>query len=459
MKEEFTKEKIKMKFTELGLKPALLEQIKIQGFDETTKIQEKVIPEIKKGRDVVGQSETGSGKTLAFALPILEKIQPGKKIQALVLTPTRELCMQVRESFESFARKMHVHTTSIFGGVSINPQFNELKMAEVVVATPGRLVDHLRRGSLDFHNLQFLVLDEVDKMFEMGFIEDVEEILRNVPKKRQTLLFSATISESIHSLIRRHLNEPVIIKTKALVDKSLLNQYYYQVEENQKFSLLLSLLKQKSSGFSLVFCAMRHHVDSLAYNLHQRGINALAIHGGLSQNRREYALDSLKKQHIKVLVATDIAARGLDIKNVTHVYNYDVPKTADDYVHRIGRTARAGKNGEAITLLANRDHDNFRRVLMNRELEIVNTELPEFEKLSYFPNRRREGFGGRDSRNEGGSRGGFRRGSSGPGRGFQGRREHDDRRGYGSEMRDGRSGGRTEHRDSRRGFDKNRWNM
>ena len=220
-------------------------------------------------------------------------------------------------------------------------------------------------------------------MFEMGFIEDVEEILRNVPKKRQTLLFSATISESIHSLIRRHLNEPVIIKTKALVDKSLLNQYYYQVEENQKFSLLLSLLKQKSSGFSLVFCAMRHHVDSLAYNLQQRGINALAIHGGLSQNRREYALDSLKKQHIKVLVATDVAARGLDIKNVTHVYNYDVPKTSEDYVHRIGRTARAGKNGEAITLLAGKDHDNFRRVLEDQSLLIQKLETPRFERVEF----------------------------------------------------------------------------
>ncbi|HLC57991.1 MAG TPA: DEAD/DEAH box helicase [Candidatus Nanoarchaeia archaeon] len=448
-----------MKFEEFGLKPALLEQVKEQGFTEATKIQEKAIPEIKKGRDVVGQSETGSGKTFAFSLPILENIASGKGIQALVLTPTRELCAQVKEAFELFGKRMRIHTTAIFGGVGINPQFSELKRAEIVVATPGRLVDHLERGSVNFSKLNFLVLDEVDKMFEMGFIDDVEKIIKNVPKKRQTLLFSATISEGIHYLINKHLTNPLILKTKSLVDKKLLNQVYYGVEEHQKFSLLVHLLKQKSAGFSLIFCAMRHHTDSLAYNLQQKGVHALAIHGGLSQNRREYALDALKKQNIKVLVATDIAARGLDIKNVTHVYNYDVPKTADDYVHRIGRTARAGKNGEAITLLANRDHDNFRRVLMNRELEIVNTELPEFEKLSYFPNRRREGFGGRDSRNEGGSRGGFRRGSSGPGRGFQGRREHDDRRGYGSEMRDGRSGGRTEHRDSRRGFDKNRWNM
>ena len=448
-----------MKFTELGLKPEILEQLEKQGISETTPIQEKALPEVLKGRDVVGQSETGSGKTIAFALPILEKIHHGKGIQALILTPTRELCVQVKDSFVAFGRNTGCFVTSVYGGVGINPQVTALQRADVVVATPGRFLDHMQRGSLNFSHLKFLVLDEVDKMFEMGFIDDVEEIIRHLPKERQTLLFSATISETIHELIKRHLHNPAILKTKTLVDKSLLHQVYYQVQEYEKFSLLVHLLKQKSAGFSLVFCGMRHHVDALAYNLQLHGVKALAIHGGLSQNRREYALDSLKKKHIKVLVATDVAARGLDIKNVTHVYNFDVPKSSEDYVHRIGRTARAGKNGEAITLLASRDHDNFRRVLMNRELNIVRMENPEFVKVAYIPNRRggsRGGFGNRDSGR------GFGRGSSHSGGRFQERREHSggfhnrgERRGFGSGGRDNK----THHRDSRKGFEGNRWNI
>jgi ATP-dependent RNA helicase DeaD len=362
-----------------------LQQLQTQGFKDLTLIQEKCIPEILNGKDVVGQAETGSGKTLAFCLPILNTIKPGKGLQALVLTPTRELCIQVTDVFRDFGKNLGIRTTSVYGGVSIGPQIRDIRSSEIVIGTPGRLLDHLRRRTIELKTIDLLVLDETDKMFEMGFIEDVEEIIRYIPKERQVLLFSATISEEVHRLARKHLKHPMIIKTQSYVDHTKLKQIYYDIyEQNQKFSLLVHLLNRNTDGLSIVFCGTRRESDAVSKNLARQGIRATVIHGGMKQQKRSNSLDALKTQRTKVLVATDVAARGLDIKNVTYIYNYDVPKTPTEYVHRIGRTARAGANGAAITLLTERDHDNFRRVQSNDDLAIERADMPTFRKVPFL---------------------------------------------------------------------------
>ncbi len=379
-----------MKFEELEINKQIIDKTIEQGFDELTLIQERCIPEIIKGRDVVGQAETGSGKTIAFCLPILEKVNRGEGLQTVVLTPTRELCIQVTDVFKDFGKIHGVKTTSIYGGVGIGPQIKRIKTSELVVGTPGRMLDHLRRKTIDFRNVRFLILDETDKMLEMGFIDDVERIISFTPKKRQTLMFSATIMGSIHRLMNKHLRNPVVIKTKSQVDKSKLHQTYYDIyKQNEKFSLLVHLLKNNTSGLAIVFCATRKESDIVARNLKKNGVHASAIHGGMTQRQRTQSLDDLKNEKTDVLVATDVAARGLDIKNVSHIYNYDVPNTPIEYIHRIGRTARAGENGAAVTLLTSADHDNFRRVQSNAELNIERAEMPDFEKVTLYRNTKK----------------------------------------------------------------------
>src|SRR3989344_4742297 len=283
-----------MKIEDLNLSPNLLRTIKDLGYTELTPIQEKCIPEIRQGKDVVGQSSTGSGKTVAFGLPILEKIEPGKGIQSLILTPTRELCVQVTDAMSTLGKYMHVKATAVYGGVGIEPQIHAIKRADIVVGTPGRIIDHIQRRTINFDNVKILVLDEADRMFDMGFIEDVEFIISNVPKKRQTLLFSATIPNEIHRLVEKHLHSPVVIKTQIYVAKHLLKQVYYDVGQGEKFSLLVHLLKKNSGGFALVFCATRREANTVGSNLHEQGIRVMTIHGGLTQGRRLDAIDALK---------------------------------------------------------------------------------------------------------------------------------------------------------------------
>ncbi len=374
-----------MKFEELTINKKLIEKTHEEGYGELTLIQEKCLPAIIKGNDVVGQAETGSGKTVAFCLPILDKITPRNGIQALVLTPTRELCVQVMDVFKDFGAQLKIKTMSVYGGVSISNQIKNLPSADIVCGTPGRILDHLSRGTIDFSTVKFLVLDEMDKMFGMGFIKDVEKIISYVPRERQTLMFSATVSYEVHRIMNRHLKNPVIVKTRSQVDTTKLKQVYYDIyQQNNKFPLLVHLLKHSTPGLAIVFCGTRTESDIVAMNLKRQGINALAIHGGMSQHSRSKSLDALKNETTDVLVATDVAARGLDIKNVTHVYNYDVPPTPKEYTHRIGRTARAGENGDAVTLLTERDHDNFRRVQSNKELNIIKAQMPHFEKVSFI---------------------------------------------------------------------------
>ena len=424
-----------MKFEEMNLNPALLKAVKGMGFEDATPIQEKCIPLIREGKDVVGQSSTGSGKTAAFGLPILEKIKPGKWLQALVLTPTRELCVQVTDALNEFGRYLNIRATSVYGGVGIDPQIRAIRTADIVVGTPGRILDHLERRTISFATTKFLILDEADKMFEMGFVEAVEQIISQVPRERQTLLFSATFSSTIHDLVRKHLKAPVQIKGEIHVDKNLLRQAYYDVKSYDKFSLLVHLLKKSPEGMALIFCATRREVDVVAKNLKTQGLNAMAIHGGLTQNRRLHALDSLKRGHINVLVATDVAARGLDIRDVSHVYNYDVPKTSEEYVHRIGRTARAGDKGDAVTLLSERDYENFNSVLRDRSLDIRKAEVPQFEKLRFERTMPHRDFGSRPHQRTGYGHSG---GDRGPSRGGYGPRRYGDS----SEGRSGQGGSR-----------------
>ncbi len=372
------------------------------GFKEPSEIQEKAIPIALAGQDIIGGSATGSGKTLVFASPILENLKPNKQIQTLVLTPTRELAEQVATAIRNFGKNKKLEVSAIYGGVNIGPQIRKLSITDVLVGTPGRIIDHINRGTLRLDNIKFLVLDEVDRMFDMGFQRDVEKIISYCPKERQTMMFSATISQDIDYLSKKYTKNPVEISVNSYVDPSKLKQVYYDVPDNKKFSLLVHLLKQEDSNFVLVFCSTRRNVDFVSGNLILTGIKAKAIHGGLDQRKRLRVLDEFKKQGVGVLVCTDVAARGLDIKDVSHVYNYDVCSDSKDYIHRIGRTARAGKEGKAITILANRDYENFSSLTRADEINIALEKLPQLEivRIKIDVGRSNNRFSGGPRRND-----------------------------------------------------------
>ncbi|MBU0756503.1 MAG: DEAD/DEAH box helicase [Nanoarchaeota archaeon] len=399
-------------FSELGIIEPILKSIEKVGYTTPTQVQEESIPLILQGRDIIAGAATGSGKTLAFASAIIEKAFPGKGIQAIVLTPTRELAIQVSEEIMRFAEFKQLTITAIYGGVSISPQMDALPNTDVVVGTPGRVLDHLSRGTMDLSKVKVFVLDEADRMLDMGFIEDVESILSACPKKRQTLLYSATISTYIYGLAEKYMDNPAKVAVDSYVDPSLLTQVYYQVAPNQKFSLLVHFLKKEVRGLVMVFCNTQRATDFVAKNLNKQGIEAIPIHGGLSQARRSHTLERFNSGKALVLVCTDVAARGLHIEGVTHVYNYDIPKEAKQYVHRIGRTARAGEEGIAISLLTEHDYDNFNRVLSNHDLNIERMDTPQVERV-HMETMKREGFSGR-------GRGGFSQ-NRGPRRGYGGR--------------------------------------
>ncbi|MCK4647692.1 DEAD/DEAH box helicase [Candidatus Pacearchaeota archaeon] len=367
------------KFTRLGLSKELTDVLKQFGFKEPSEIQEKAIPIALVGKDIIGGSATGSGKTLAFASPILENLKPNKEIQSLILTPTRELAEQVATSIRDFSKNKNLNVLAVYGGVRIEPQMRKLSTTDVLVGTPGRIIDHINRRTLRLNNIKFLVLDEVDRMFDMGFQRDVEKIISYCPEKRQTMMFSATITQDIDYLSKKYTKNPVEISVKSYVDASKLTQVYYDVPDNKKFSLLVHLLKQEESNFVLVFCSTRRNVDFVADNLIRTGVKAKAIHGGLDQKKRLRVLAEFKKEGVGVLVCTDVAARGLDIGGVSHVYNYDIPNDTKDYIHRIGRTARAGKEGKAVNILASRDYEKFGTLMQAEEINITLEELPQIE--------------------------------------------------------------------------------
>lgn len=384
-------------FRKLGIPEHILKSLSELKFGTPSEIQEKAIPLVMQGKDVIGGSATGSGKTLVFAVGIIDRVAPGKGVQALILEPTRELAEQVKKAMRHFAKNTQLKIDAIYGGVSMEPQLKALEKSEVVIGTPGRLLDHLERDTLQSDNIKILVLDEADRMLDMGFIDDVEKIIRQVPPKRQTLMFSATIDGNISYLSKKYMQNPVEVSAEAYVDASKMHQVYYEIESHLKFSLLVHLLQKEPAGLVMVFCNTRKNADFVAKNLKFSGIDSLAIHGGFSQEKRTRTMETFNSQKALVLVCTDIAARGLDIKGVSHVYNYDIPKDSKDYVHRIGRTARAGKEGKAISLLTQRDFDNFRKVLRNHDITIKQEQVPRLERvpIRWFDEDEKRSFGNR----------------------------------------------------------------
>jgi len=436
------------KFRKLGLGEHILRSIKEAGFESPMEIQEKAIPLALAGKDIIGGSATGSGKTLAFGAAIVEKTFKERGIQSLILAPTRELAEQDASEMAKFSKYKGLSVSIIYGGVGMAPQVESLEKANIVVGTPGRILDHMRRGTLNLSKVRFLVLDEADRMLDMGFIDDVETIINQCPKERQTFLFSATITPDIEHIAKRHMRNPVDVAAEQHVDPSKLRQIYYDVQPNEKFSFLVHLLKNEKSNIVMIFCNTRHNVEFISHNLKRNGVQAIAIHGGLAQNKRSRVMEQFKANEVYALVCTDIAARGLDIAGVSHVYNYDSPKTSKDYIHRIGRTARAGKEGIAISIVSNRDYDNFRAVLKDPSIEIKKEEVPENIERAFMQINAR-GERGEGRRFGGGSRfggGGRSYGRSGGGSGgFRGRSERGERRGgsrFGSGGR-GRGFGRS----------------
>lgn len=397
-------------FRKLGISEDILKAIEGHKFDKPTEIQEKTIPLVLEGKDIIAGSATGSGKTLAFGCGMLHNVKKKHGIQGLILTPTRELAEQVKKALKSFSNSKKAEILAIYGGVSINPQIKRLQTAEIVVGTPGRLLDHIERRTIELDNVKTLVLDEADRMLDMGFIDDVDRIVRKCPKDRQTLLFSATISNDISRLAKRYMKDFTKISATSFVDPRKLKQVYYDIQNSKsKFSLLVHLLREEKKGLVMVFCNTRNNTDFVGKNLKSAGLDAMAIHGGFSQDKRTKIMKKFNSESAHVLVCTDVAARGLDIKGISHVYNYDLPKESKEYVHRIGRTARAGKEGKVINLLTKYDHDNFRRVLKDNDLTISEERIPQFDiiKTQAYERRSDRGRGGNFwNKGKGNSRGG-----------------------------------------------------
>jgi len=419
-------------FRELGILEPILASIKDENFSEPSEIQRKAVPLILEGKDVIAGSATGSGKTLAFVTGIIQNSEKGRGIQNLVVVPTRELAEQVTFVLKKFSKYKHLNIVSIYGGVSIKPQISALENADVVIGTPGRLLDHLSRKTLELSSVKTLVLDEADRMLDMGFIDDVRKIINECPKNRQTLLFSATISQDVIHLAEKYMRNPVEVEAKVYVDSGKLTQIYYDIDDKLKFSLLVHLLQNQKPELTMIFCNTRVTTEFISKNLELSGIKAVGIHGGLSQEKRNRVLREFHSRKANILVCTDIAARGLDIKGVTHIYNYNLPKDAKDYIHRIGRTARAGREGKVINLLIGKDFDSFRKILGDENIIIENQKTPKIQRMriKWMPRQRSRGrprfrrgdgrhrsYGGEWRRRDGQGRSGYRRQGSYGGRG------------------------------------------
>ena len=346
-------------FASLGLSPEILKAVATLGFEEPSPIQAAAIPVLMEGHDAVGQSQTGSGKTAAFAIPAIEKCEAtNKAVQILILCPTRELATQVADEVHKLsAFKRGIHAVPIYGGASYERQFYELKKGvQIVIGTPGRLIDHIGRGTLKLDQVQMVVLDETDRMLDMGFREDIEQILDATPKERQTVFFSATVSKQIRDIIERHSNSPksVQIQQKELTVPTV-EQWYYEAAPRMKFESLLRLVDFHAFKLGIIFCNTQRMVDELADDLIAQGFSADRLHGGIAQAQRTRVMNKFKKAEFEFLVATDVAARGIDVDDLELVVNYDLPYDAEDYVHRIGRTGRAGRRGMAVTFVSGRD--------------------------------------------------------------------------------------------------------
>ena len=356
---------IVMKFSEFDFHQDIVKGVKIAGFKEASPIQEKAIPIIASGSDMVGQAHTGTGKTAAFGLPMMDKLAKGEIERALVITPTRELATQVSDELYHLGRFAGIRTLTVYGGVGYGRQIALIhKGVQIVVATPGRLKDLYKKGKIDVFNPEIVVLDEADEMLDMGFLEEIKEIFEYIPQNRQTLLFSATMPEPIKELANNILYQPEFLSVVGEADttNNIIEQRYYVINETQRDEAIVKLLETENTDKCIIFCRMKREVDRLTEYLQALGFNAGGLHGDLEQMDRDVVIKSYRRGETKIMVATDVAARGLDVKNVTHVFNYHIPFDPQSYVHRIGRTGRAGKSGQAITLVTTEEFKELQRI-------------------------------------------------------------------------------------------------
>ena len=372
-----------MTFEELNLRPQLLKTIGACGYESPTPIQGRAIPPALEGRDVMGLAQTGTGKTAAFVLPILQRMMQGPRgrVRALIVAPTRELAGQIQEVIEALGRNARISSVAIYGGVGMGPQIQKFRRgADIVVACPGRLLDYLRRGGIvDLSRVEVLVLDEADRMFDMGFLPDVRRIMGFLPEKRQTLFFSATMPPEIRRLADDMLSDPAVVQIKHIAPADTVSHALFPVRQHLKTNLLTEILRQNTdAGSVLVFTRTKQRAKRLAEHLEKTGYSAASLQGNLSQNRRQEALDGFRDGSYKVLVATDIAARGIDVSRISHVINYDMPDTTDAYTHRIGRTGRAERTGDAFTFVTPEDR------AMVFAIERLLGKMPELRKLPDF---------------------------------------------------------------------------
>ena len=367
-------------FEALGIAPDILAALSKKGFTEPSPIQAQTIPLLLSGaKDIIGQAATGTGKTAAFGIPILQKIETGRrKVQALVLTPTRELCMQVTEEIVSFKGSRNLSILPVYGGQGMDYQIRSLrKGVDIVVGTPGRVIDHLEKGIMDLSELKFLVLDEADEMLNMGFVEEIEKVLTYAPKDRQMLLFSATMPDRIHQLARKYMGEYDMVRIKKEEAKTdLIEQVYYEVYNEDKMAALSRIIDTAKDFYSLIFCKTKTGTDDLANRLTERGYEVEALHGDVAQVQRERIMKKFKSQHATILIATDVAARGIDVNNLTHVVNYDLAGDPETYTHRIGRTGRAGNKGIAISLVTPSEVSKLSFIARTTKMDIKKGQLP-----------------------------------------------------------------------------------
>jgi ATP-dependent RNA helicase DeaD len=407
-------------FEELGLNTSIVKAVKEIGMEMPFPIQEQSIPLILKGKDVIGQAHTGTGKTAAFSLPLISKIKPRGPIQALIIVPTRELAMQVNNEIRKFSKYMGIRSLAIYGGQSINIQKDQLRRGiQVIVATPGRLIDHLKQGTIQLDDVTFVVLDEADRMLDMGFVDDIKFILFYVNERRQTCLFSATMPIEILRLSREYMKDPEQIRlNEDEISLETIDQSYIIIEEREKFKHLCNFIRNREKGQqTIVFVATKQRTQRIADDLNREGFRVITIHGDLSQRQRDYSMNRFKNGSDDILVATDIAARGIDVPAVGNIINYDIPEDPVVYFHRIGRTARAGASGKAISLVSSSRYEDFARILKRTELTVkrlndeIGIEVPTLYVSRNRVNRQRSSnYNSQSRRRFGYSRGGVSRG-------------------------------------------------
>jgi|TARA_Y100000031_G_scaffold153798_1_gene199895 ATP-dependent RNA helicase RhlE len=381
---------LQLNFEQFDLDPCILDGVDALGYTEPTPIQEQAIPAVLEGNDLLGVAQTGTGKTAAFILPILQRMMTdrSRRVRALIVAPTRELAEQIHQTAVDLGAGARVRSVAIYGGVSKNPQISALRRgADIVVACPGRLLDHLRDGAIDISQIDVLVLDEADMMCDMGFLPDVRRILEYVPKQRQTLFFSATMPDEIRALTKDILTNPTTVQIGMMAPVETVSHALYPVGERMKTRMLLALLHQVATGRVLVFTRTKHRARRLAEELERKRYRVAALQGNMAQARRQRALDGFRDGKFDILVATDIASRGIDVSQISHVINYDMPMTVDAYTHRIGRTGRAQETGEALTLMVHDDESLVRRIEKLLRTKIERRRMPDFDYGGYSPAR------------------------------------------------------------------------